>query len=46
MMDSVRIPKRSMGDDDSDPLEYMIFVWNGKKTAALLKVDISVKLLI
>ena len=41
MMDTVKIPGKKTNDSESDPLEYMIFVWNGKETGALLKVKIE-----
>jgi hypothetical protein len=40
-MDSFLVPKskpaKKDGDEGSDKLEYMIFVWNGKQTSSLLQ---------
>lgn len=40
MMDTVQIPgNKTDSENDDNPLEYMVFVWNGKKSGSLLKVD-------
>ena len=38
-METVKIPGEKINNENEEnPLEYMIFVWNGKKSGWLLKV--------